>query len=65
MDNKQASCIITDQAQANRAAIRALRERGVFTGRHLLDIWHFLRTIRIKDVDIFRSLKHLLYIKTQ
>ena len=55
---------MSDQGAGIKGAIMELQKEGVFTGAHFLDIWHFMRSINIKDRLLSHKLMKLLYIKT-
>ena len=60
----QPSCYMSDQSPGIVAAIKDLKDEGLFTGEHFLDGWHLLNNVKIKNKDVKRELVKLLKVHT-
>ena len=65
MRDKIPSFIISDQVSALKAAISDLHREGSLTCSNLIDVWHFLRSVNVKDKALSRKLNNLLYLETE
>lgn len=57
--------IVTDEEKAIHYALRNLAKEGIFTGRHLFDVFHMLRKFRknISQSSTFQLIKKLIHTK--